>query len=76
MPKSTGAGCRSIWIFVQAAIAIDTENRDRLIARAMELMGIANPNSRDQFLDWLRGEEVEVDALRKADVAAPARRRT
>jgi DNA polymerase len=55
---------------VQAAIAIDTENRDRLIARAMELMGIENPNSRDQFLGWLRGEEVEVDALRKADVTA------
>jgi DNA polymerase len=55
---------------VQAAIAIDTENRGRLMARAMELMGIENPNSRDQFLDWLRGEEVDVDTLRKADVAS------
>ena len=43
---------------VRAAIAIDTEHREQLTGRAMELMGIANPNSRDQFLDWLRGEEV------------------
>lgn len=55
---------------VRAAIAIDTEHREQLTGRAMELMGIANPNSRDQFLDWLRGEEVDIDTLRKADVAA------
>ena len=55
---------------VQAAIAIDTLNRGRLATRAMELMGIKNPNSRDQFLDWLRGEDVDVDTLRKADVTA------
>jgi DNA polymerase len=55
---------------VRAAIAIDTEHREQLTGRAMELMGIANPYSRDQFLDWLRGEEVDIDTLRKADVAA------
>jgi len=40
---------------VQAAIAIDTRHREQLTARAMALMGIDNPNSRDQFLAWLRG---------------------
>lgn len=55
---------------VQAAIAIDSVNRAQLTARAMALMGIDNPNSRDQFLAWLQGEAVEVETLRKADVAA------
>lgn len=55
---------------VHAAIAIDTQNREHLTDRAMELMGIANPNSRDQFLEWLQGEDVDIDTLRKADVAA------
>lgn len=55
---------------VHAAIAIDTQNREHLTERAMELMGIANPNSRDQFLEWLQGEDVDIDTLRKADVAA------
>ena len=55
---------------VHAAIAIDTDHRERLTARAAELMGIDNVNSRDQFIEWLAGEDVEVVTLRKADVAA------
>jgi len=55
---------------VRAAIAIDTAHREQLTGRAMDLMGIANPNSRDQFIEWLRGEDVDIDSLRKADVAA------
>ena len=55
---------------VQAAITIDSVNREKLTARAMTLMGIDNPNSRDQFIAWLQGEAVEVETLRKADVAA------
>lgn len=56
-------------VFVDSAIAIDTENRARLTARAAALMGVDNPNSRDQFVEWLAGEDVNVDTLRKADVA-------
>ena len=54
---------------VKSAIAIDTEHRARLEARAAELMGIENPNSAAQFREWLAGEDVNVDKLRKADVA-------
>lgn len=55
---------------VHAAVAIDTEHRARLTARAVELMQIENPNSRDQIIKWLQGEDVELDTLRKADVSA------
>lgn len=56
--------------FVRAAVAIDTEHRERLTARAAELTGLENPNSRDQLLAWLQGEDVEGETLRKMDVAA------
>lgn len=55
---------------VQAAIRIDSEHRARLTARAIELMQIENPNSRNQIIEWLQGEDVELDSLRKADVSA------
>ena len=55
---------------VRSAIAIDTEHRMRLTARAVELMQIENPNSRNQIIEWLQGEDVELDTLRKADVSA------
>ncbi len=54
---------------VLGAITIDAEHRRRLIERACDLTGLDNPNSRDQLLEWLNGEDIEVDALRKADVA-------
>lgn len=55
---------------VAGAIQIDAAHRKALTARASTLMGIDNPNSRAQFLAWLQGEHIEVQTLRKAEVAA------
>lgn len=46
---------------VQAAIECDMIFKERLMAEAMELTGLSNPNSRDQLLQWLN-EELEEDS--------------
>lgn len=54
---------------VDACIEIDNIERDRLMTRAREITGLANPNSRDQLLEWLQDEgEVEISNLRSATV--------
>lgn len=53
---------------VEAAMKVDADNRAALLARAREITGLANPNSRDQLLAWLTRQGVEIEALTRADV--------
>lgn len=53
---------------VDAALRVDAGNRERLMARAREITGLANPNSREQLLAWLSDQGVEAEALTRADV--------
>lgn len=52
------------------AIAIGEAYRERLLARAQEISGLANPNSTEQIKAWLREQEgVTVTSLNKKVVA-------
>lgn len=42
---------------VEAAIECDTIVKQRLLAEAVQLTGLSNPNSRNQLLAWLQEEE-------------------
>lgn len=55
--------------FIQNAIRIHEAYVDDLKIEAAGITGLDNPNSRDQLIAWLRENELEVDTLRKADVA-------
>lgn len=55
--------------FVAAALQIDGELRERMVARATELTGLENCNSRDQMLRWLRThDEIKTETLTADDV--------
>lgn len=54
---------------VHGALDLNRENTEALIDEARRITGLDNPNSVSQLLDWLKGNEVETDTLRKADVA-------
>ena len=54
---------------LHAAIELDLIIRDRLIAEAIKITGLNNPNSRSQLIDWLQEEEeIEIEALTKKTV--------
>ena len=54
----------------KGAIAIDDENRQRLLQRAVELTGLDNPNSREQLLTWINNNsDLNMAALTKETVA-------
>jgi DNA polymerase len=55
--------------FARAALQIDNEHRQRMQARAKELMGNVNVLSQAQLHDWLKVASVEVDRLDKAGIA-------
>lgn len=58
-------------VLVENAIDIYEDYRDRLIRKAIDLTGVANPNSRPQLLAWLREQiDEEVPDLKKETVAA------
>ena len=54
--------------FVENAIRVDSDYRDRLDVEARELTGLENPNSRDQLIGWLESQGVSTETLRKDDV--------
>ena len=61
--------------FVAAALQIDGELRERMVARATELTGLENCNSRDQMLKWLRThDEIKTETLTRRRRASTARR--
>lgn len=52
------------------AIAIDEENRRRLLERATALTGLQNPNSREQLLSWINDHsDLQMDSLTKETVS-------
>ncbi len=54
---------------IDAAIEADQRVRERLVAQAVSLTGLANPNSRNQLIKWLTEEtEEEVTDLTKKSV--------
>lgn len=55
--------------FIHNALAINAEYRAKLVAEAVALTGISNPNSNTQLMSWLNEEQdEEVTTLRKGDV--------
>jgi DNA polymerase bacteriophage-type len=56
--------------FVQNALALSVESKKRLTVRLKELTGLANPNSRDQFLGWAQKEAYPYLSLGKNFVKA------
>lgn len=56
--------------FVQGALEIDGKSRERLMAEAVELTGLENPNSVTQLAKWIQQETgTQVDNLRKETVS-------
>lgn len=56
---------------ITGALAIDAEEKQQLIGRAIEITGLQNPNSRQQLLDWINdNSEKPLPDLTKATVAA------
>ena len=56
---------------VNGALAIDDEHRNALTARAIEITGLSNPNSRAQLLAWLNeNTTLDLPDLTKATVTA------
>jgi DNA polymerase len=68
--KINDRGVRVDVDFIINAIRIHKEYVDDLKIEAFNITGLDNPNSRDQLIQWLRDNEVEVETLRKADVAS------
>lgn len=54
--------------FARAAVDCDIEHRQRLTERAIELTGLANPNSPLQLMDWLEEHDCWLPSLTKGDV--------
>ena len=54
---------------VTGAMAIDEKLRDTLLEEAGVLTELDNPNSREQLLQWLRGQDVELEDLTRDTVA-------
>lgn len=55
---------------IEGALAMDEQSKETLKARAAELTGLKNPNSRAQLLDWINSKLPEpLDNIRKETVA-------
>lgn len=54
---------------IAGALAIDQEGRDRLIAEAVNITGLNNPNSTAQLLPWLNDHGCTISNLTKDSVA-------
>ena len=56
---------------IAGALAIDAEEKQQLLSRAVEITGLSNPNSREQLLGWLNdNSDTPLPDLTKATVAA------
>lgn len=55
---------------VEKIVSFDEKRRQELQEEARQLSGLDNPNSLAQLKGWLAGEGVNVDTLRKDDLAA------
>ncbi|CAL7900103.1 XRE family transcriptional regulator [Fusobacterium necrophorum subsp. funduliforme] len=54
---------------VEGALAIDAEVRQELMAEAMRITGLNNPNSSKQLMEWLEKQGEEVENLQKGTVS-------
>jgi DNA polymerase len=57
--------------FVNQAIKLDTAFRKKLMAEAIKITNLENPNSRDQLIKWINEENdglPQIDNLRKAEI--------
>lgn len=54
---------------IEGALACDAAEAGRLTAEAARLTGLANPNSTQQLLPWLRARGVDISDLQKETVA-------
>ena len=55
---------------VKGALAIDDEHREDLTQQAIQITGLANPNSRNQLLAWINdNSDLELEKLTKETVA-------
>lgn len=54
---------------IKGALRIDQACRNELIDEAVRITGVDNPNSTVQLLEWLSGNGLETDNLRKDTVA-------
>ena len=54
--------------FVRQAVALGNSLKEKSLARAGEITGLQNPNSRGQMLEWLKSQGVEADSLDKDSV--------
>lgn len=68
-----GINARGVMVdmdFVQGALEIDGKSRERLMAEAVELTGLENPNSVTQLAKWIQSETgTQVDNLRRETVS-------
>ena len=56
---------------IAGALAIDMEEKQQLVGRAIEITGLSNPNSREQLLNWINdNSDTPLPDLTKATVAA------
>lgn len=56
--------------FITNALALSLKSKDSLKKQLIELTGLKNPNSRDQFLPWAEAEKYPFASLGKNFVAA------
>lgn len=61
-------GVRVDQVLVDKVLAIDSYNREAMVAEARSLTGLANPNSSAQLVTWLGSQGISVDNLRKETV--------
>ena len=54
---------------IKGALCIDQACREELTAEAVRITGVDNPNSTVQLMEWLSGNGLETDNLRKDTVA-------
>ena len=54
---------------IEGALIIDSISRDKLTVEAVNLTGLANPNSNTQLLFWLQNRGIDMPDLKKETVA-------
>ncbi len=68
--KINDRGIRIDPALVSHAIACDAQYKKKLMAEAIEITGLSNPNSGTQLKLWLEAEGIEVENLKKENMPA------
>lgn len=59
---------------IEGALAFDQRNSEALMSEALDLTGLANPNSATQLLPWLADQGLSLSNLQKATVSEALQR--